>query len=261
MTNRIKILQFLNDHSHDWFDDDELSDLTKVQPRQQIYQICSRLHKEDLIDRMKINGKLKNRGRAGRAPQPFPSQPVMAERVTRIPTRTSTIETWDEATFQNGLFQALQQKIGQHEAPLPAGSQRFELSRHYGQGWAEMEGELQLGRVTGTHKADILITNGSKSIAIEIKKFGSAVTDVFKARAFDAYHTKESLGNNLRNVLVYFYLKGQPSTLSIERARELSHWQDSFIGIDVERDKLWQEPVRTIESILANWNGGPEVNR
>ena len=62
-------------------------------------------------------------------------------------------------------------------------------------------------------------------------------------------------------MLVYFYLKGQQRTLSIERAKELSHWQDSFIGIDVERDMLRHEPVREIENILASWNSGSEVNR
>ena len=62
-------------------------------------------------------------------------------------------------------------------------------------------------------------------------------------------------------MLVYFYLKGQKSTLSIDRARELSHCQDSFIGIDGERDMLWHEPVREIENILASWNSRSEVNR
>ena len=261
MTNSTKVLQFLQHNHPAWFDDDELSDHTQVRPRQQVYQICTRLQREGLIDRMKVGGKLKNRSREGRQAPTLVNPTVMRERRSKVLTHTSMVETWDEATFQNGLFQALQQKIGQHDAPLRAGSQRFKLSSRYDQGWAEMEGELQLGRVSGTHKTDILITNGSKLIAIEIKKFGSAVTDVFKARAFDAYHTKESMGNNLCNVLVYFYMKGQSSTLSIERARELSHWQDSFIGIDVERDELWHEPIRTIENILANWNGGPEVNR
>ena len=72
---------------------------------------------------------------------------------------------------------------------------------------------------------------------------------------------KDALEANLLNVLVYFYLKGQKSTLSIDRARELSHCQDSFIGIDVERDMLWHEPFGEIENILASWNSGSEVNR
>ena len=261
MTNSIKVLQFLQHNRPNWFDDDELSFHTQVRPRQQINQICTRLQREGLIDRMKVGGKLKNRSREGREAHTLTNPPVMRERSAKVPTRTSMVETWDEAAFQNGLFQALQQKIGRHDATLRAGSQRFMLSDRYGQGWAEKEGESQLGRVSGTHKADILITNGPRFINIEIKKFRSAVTDVFKARAFDAYHMKDALGDNLRNVLVYFYMKGQQSTLSIERAKELSHWQDSFIGIDVQQDELWHEPVREIENILASWNGGPEVNR
>ena len=164
MTNSIKVLQFLQHNRPNWFDDDELSFHTQVRPRQQINQICTRLQREGLIDRMKVGGKLKNRSREGREAHTLTNLPVMRERSAKVPTRTSMVETWDEAAFQNGLFQALQQKIGRHDAPLRAGSQRFILSDRYGQGWAEKEGELQLGRVSGTHKADTLITNGRRVI-------------------------------------------------------------------------------------------------
>ena len=264
MINSIKVLQFLQHNRPNWFDDDDLSDHTQVRPRQQINQICTRLYKEGLIDRMKIGGKLKNRSREGREAHALTNPPVMQERSVKVPARTSMVETWDEAAFQNGLFQALRQKIGQHDEPLRESSQRFMLSGRYGPGWAEMEGELQLGRVSGTHKADILITNGTqKLLAIEIKKFGSSVTDVFKSRSYDAYHTKLAYGERLDNVLVYFHKQKTKSTISIERAKALSYWYDFFIGIDVEveRDELWHEPVKTIETILASWNSGSEVNR
>ena len=101
MTNSIKVLQFLKHNRPDWFDDDELSDHTQVRPRQQIYQICTRLQREGLIDRMKVGGKLKNRSREGRQAPTLVNPTVMRERSSKVPTRTSMLETWDEAAFQN----------------------------------------------------------------------------------------------------------------------------------------------------------------
>ena len=129
-----------------------------------------------------------------------------------------------------------------------------------GKEWSiELEGALDLGIVSGTHRSDILISQGSKKkkyVNVEIKKYRSAVTDAFKARSWDAMALRKSYQDNIRNVLVYYYRKGQPSTISIERARQLSAEWDCFIGINVECEGLWERPVKAVEEILASWDVG-----
>jgi hypothetical protein len=121
----------------------------------------------------------------------------------------------------------------------------------------ELEGALDLGTVGGTHRSDILISQGSKKLLnVEIKKYGSAVTDAFKARSWDAIALRRTYKEHIKQMLVYYYRRGTPSTISIERARQLSVDWDVFIGIDVDREGLWDRPVKEVEKVLSLWDGG-----
>lgn len=253
MSNKAIVLEYLASNYPKWFDDDELSQNTQVMPRQQIYQICTNLQNEQLIDRMKIGRKLQNRWKGRTVPPTRQIPSVIGERSVAVSKHEGPYESWDEARFQDGLFQTLCQKIGEPRALLEPVSHRFELSTAYGGGYCEIEGELHLAKAGGTHKADVLINSGSqKLIAVEVKKFGSAVTDVFKARAYDAYHTKLAYGDRLDNVLVYFYRRGSKNTISIERAENLSHWYDAFIGVDLDQvNDPFVEPTNKVAEILS----------
>lgn len=58
-TNKEKILVFLK-NADKGYDDDELSNILKILPRQQVNQICKRLEQRNLITRQRIDGKIKN---------------------------------------------------------------------------------------------------------------------------------------------------------------------------------------------------------
>ena len=60
MTHSEKIIAFLNEHKGQKFDDDELSRILKIRPRQQVYQRCREMAEDGIIKRGKVNGKLHN---------------------------------------------------------------------------------------------------------------------------------------------------------------------------------------------------------
>ena len=60
MTNSDKVLELIY-HHHNGLDDDEISEKTGIQPRQQIHQICSRLEGEGRIKRVSIQKRGKRR--------------------------------------------------------------------------------------------------------------------------------------------------------------------------------------------------------
>ena len=51
LTNKDKILSFLYDNPGKPFCDDHLSEILNIKPRNQVYQICTKLHEEGLIMR------------------------------------------------------------------------------------------------------------------------------------------------------------------------------------------------------------------
>ena len=51
LTNKDKILSFLYDNAGKPFCDDRLSEILDIKPRNQVYQICTKLHEEGLIMR------------------------------------------------------------------------------------------------------------------------------------------------------------------------------------------------------------------
>lgn len=60
MTNANRVLDFLEQHPGQWFDDDQLSAVLNIRPRQQMNQICARLAREGRIDRKRTEGKVRN---------------------------------------------------------------------------------------------------------------------------------------------------------------------------------------------------------
>lgn len=59
MSNEQKILNFLARHQQS-YDDDQLSELLSIEPRQQVNQICRRLKSQGKIQRLKVS-KIRNR--------------------------------------------------------------------------------------------------------------------------------------------------------------------------------------------------------
>jgi predicted transcriptional regulator len=61
MTNKDKIIQFLG-KAERGYDDDELSNILNIFPRQQVNQICRRLEKQGIIirRRVEVEGKIRN---------------------------------------------------------------------------------------------------------------------------------------------------------------------------------------------------------
>ncbi len=60
MGNVERILDFLGSHPKDRYDDDQLSELLDIRPRQTINQICRRLASEGRIRRELVGGKIRN---------------------------------------------------------------------------------------------------------------------------------------------------------------------------------------------------------
>ena len=79
-----------------------------------------------------------------------------------------------------------------------------------------------------SHASDILALRpgSSRQVSIEIK-YRSAVTDQFKARAYDAEHMKREHGGQLLTILLY---AKSNTGISIERARDICHQFDRFLG-------------------------------
>ena len=95
----------------------------------------------------------------------------------------------------------------------------------------ESEGSVQYSLPSGrtmSHASDILATKAgsAKRVSIEIK-YRSAVTDQFKARAYDAAHMKRTHGDSILTVLVF---AKSDTGISIDRARDIGYEFDRFYG-------------------------------
>jgi hypothetical protein len=80
-----------------------------------------------------------------------------------------------------------------------------------------------------SHKCDILLSRENRNINIEVK-FKSAVTDQFKARAFDAMYLKNTLKNNVYNIMVF--VKSKNKGIGIENAKNICFIYEKFFGIN-----------------------------
>ena len=95
----------------------------------------------------------------------------------------------------------------------------------------ESEGAVRYGLPSGrclSHASDILVTRpgSDKQVSIEIK-YRSAVTDQFKARAYDAAHMKRTHGDKILTVLLF---AKSNTGISIDHARAISYEFDCFYG-------------------------------
>ena len=121
----------------------------------------------------------------------------------------------------------------------------------------ESEGSVQYSLPSGrtmSHASDILATkaDSAKRVSIEIK-YRSAVTDQFKARAYDAAHMKRTHGDSILTVLVF---AKSDTGISIDRARDIGYEFDRFYGDAARRfldsDRLIAELAREIGHFLLD---------
>lgn len=119
----------------------------------------------------------------------------------------------------------------------------------------ESEGSVQYSLPSGrtmSHASDILATtaDSAKRVSIEIK-YRSAVTDQFKARAYDAAHMKRTHGDSILTVLVF---AKSDTGISIDRARDIGYEFDRFYGDAawsfLKSDRLIDELAREIGQFL-----------
>lgn len=91
--------------------------------------------------------------------------------------------------------------------------------------------QLPSGRLV-SHKSDILVSasGSTKLVSIEVK-YKSAVTDQFKARAYDARHMKREHGGSILTVLLF---AKAGTGISVDRARDFSYEFDRFYGDGVQ---------------------------
>ena len=95
----------------------------------------------------------------------------------------------------------------------------------------EPEGSVQYRLPSGlsmSHASDILAeaAGSAKRVSIEIK-YRSAVTDQFKARAYDAAHMKREHAHRILTVMLF---AKSDAGISIDRARDICHEFDRFYG-------------------------------
>ena len=121
----------------------------------------------------------------------------------------------------------------------------------------ESEGSVQYSLPSGrtmSHASDILATkaDSAKRVSIEIK-YRSAVTDQFKARAYDAAHMKRTHGDSILTVLVF---AKSDTGISIDRARDIGYEFDRFYGdaarTFLDSDRLIDEMAREIGHFLLD---------
>ncbi len=109
-----------------------------------------------------------------------------------------------ESVARDLLFAILARRFGEQKPTGQAASaSEFRVKDGLGGGTFSIEGKLDYALPNGERlnpKTDILLTRPDETyVAIELK-FLSAVTDQFKARAYDALHLKRAFGDRLVNV-------------------------------------------------------------
>ena len=105
------------------------------------------------------------------------------------------------------------------------------LSRAVSNADLEPEGSVRYSLPSGrclSHASDILVTRpgSDRKVSIEIK-YRSAVTDQFKARAYDAAHMKRTHGDKILTILLF---AKSTTGISIDHARAISYEFDRFYG-------------------------------
>jgi hypothetical protein len=167
-------------------------------------------------------------------------------------TREST-----EQLLRDSGFHALRQAIG---CAGESGTRAFNIDRRFGGGVCEVEGSLTYNLPDGrpiSHKSDLLLRLPNAAyIALELK-FLSAVSDQFKARAYDMLHLKQRFGGRLLGILVYVHLPG--NGVGLEQAKAISYPFERFLGFTLRNPEelagllSWPTLVTLVVNELARF--------
>ena len=100
MGHKEKILQFLQERPGNWFDDDELSNYLKIYPRQAVNQICRSLASKGLIQRERVDEKIRNS-----IPSRFShTTTILTTKSAELPTSEDPLTDWYwEGNIQNQI--------------------------------------------------------------------------------------------------------------------------------------------------------------
>lgn len=161
-TNRVRVIEFLKQNMGKWFDDDELSEILGIKPRQQINQICRRLAKEGIIQRRVIDGKKKNSFVIGRAKVEIPEVE---------PKETGIIKDIKKVKLLEVRSEGLRRLCYEREEGLTESELKTVLAFH-------LRNKGFNVKVThrGSHGPDIVAQMKDKKIVIEVKGEGSSPT-------------------------------------------------------------------------------------
>ncbi len=162
-----------------------------------------------------------------------------------------------EGLVRDILIKVLAERIGEPDTIRGEGtSASFTLKATLG-GTCRAEGVLDYTLPDGltiSHKSDIQIELSSgKYLAVELK-YLSAVPDQFKARSYDMFHLKRTLGNRLCGIMIYLHVPGVG--IGINRAGSICYPFDHFLAIETRNLtdlNGWIPPiVEKIERALAS---------
>jgi len=111
-----------------------------------------------------------------------------------------------EDLIRSGCFQEWFNRLGRPDSLSGTGKDaRFELREPYGPGDCRVEGKLSYTLPSAEkmfHTNDILLSRGSNQFFAVECKFLSAVSDQFKARAFDMLQIKRTLGEQVIGIML-----------------------------------------------------------
>jgi len=175
-----------------------------------------------------------------------------------------------ESDVRDFLMKALFQGLGEPGSWAGEGSRAsFAIKRAGVVGRCTVEGTVSYALPDGTnadHNSDIQIEYGSdgshsserKYIAIEVKH-ASAVTDQFKARAFDMLHMKRAFASRLHGIMVFARIG---TGISSRRAQAFSYPFDEFIGVELSKGNMGDELnelclrlIARVEAVLEDASG------
>jgi hypothetical protein len=142
-----------------------------------------------------------------------------------------------EDLIRDRCFQELFYRLGQPDTLSGTGkTARFELREPHGPGDCRVEGRLSYTLPSGEkifHTNDILLSRGSSQFFAVECKFLSAVSDQFKARAYDMLQMKRTLGEQVIGIMVYAHVPG--CGIGLQTAKAYCHPFDHFVGFELRR--------------------------
>jgi len=155
-TNHDRIIEFLKQNKGNWFDDDELSEILEIKPRQQVNQICRRLVQEGIIQRHTIGGKIKNSFVEGKleitAVKPSEAETIRVEKIELLEVQP----------------EGLRRLCYESEEGLTEDELKAALAFHLQNDGFDVEVAYR-----GAHGPDIVAQKEHKKLVIEVKGEGS----------------------------------------------------------------------------------------